>query len=356
MPSLTNFPNGVSSFGMPVLPGVSMPFTGNVYFVDPVNGGDGNDGKAPGAGRAFKTLYRAHGECTSGNNDVVFLVGNGAISGTAQLTLAGAVAETSRTGATAATAGTLVWSKNATHLIGISSGNGVASRARIGSSYGVTGDAYTVTTFGSKTFVSVTAYGCMFNNIFVTNDFSTGGTAELLWVDTGQRNNYVNCHFFGMANAASAADADSRTLVVGSGGNGENTFYNCVIGGDTVSRSAANASLELTGGTPRNRFIDCMFPFYATNAGVLGVLCTGAAAIDRWTLFKGCSFINAIQSAATTMTVLMSMTSASSGGLFLIQDCLSIGMTDLGGTNALAHSYVQPALSNSTTGLAVVCT
>lgn len=42
---LTNFPNGITSFGVPVLGTIGgLPFTGNYYFVDPVNGADGNEG------------------------------------------------------------------------------------------------------------------------------------------------------------------------------------------------------------------------------------------------------------------------------------------------------------------------
>lgn len=110
---LTNFPNGVSSFGQPVLPGsFGVPFTGDVWFVDPVNGSDGNNGQSPT--RAFATLYKAHAAATSGNNDVVYLIGNGAASGTARLSLANA-----QTVDSTVTTGTLVWSKSAVHLIGI---------------------------------------------------------------------------------------------------------------------------------------------------------------------------------------------------------------------------------------------
>ena len=45
---LTNFPNGISSFGVPVLGGIlGIPFTGTYWFVDPVNGLDGNAGTSP---------------------------------------------------------------------------------------------------------------------------------------------------------------------------------------------------------------------------------------------------------------------------------------------------------------------
>ncbi len=73
---LTKFPNGVSSFGIPVLGGIGgIPFTGNYFFVDPANGSDGAPGEAPD--EAKETLGSAHDRCVAGNNDVVVLIGDG---------------------------------------------------------------------------------------------------------------------------------------------------------------------------------------------------------------------------------------------------------------------------------------
>ena len=341
---LTNFPNGLSSFGVPVLPGIPVPFTGKYFFVDPVNGADGNSGLSVNA--AFKSLYQAHAKCTAGNNDVVFLIGNGASTGTSRLSLANAQAITP-----AATSGVLAWTKNACHLIGIGvpSNNG---RARIAPPTGT----YTVTTFGSANFVTVSATGCLFANLSVYHGFSTGGAAQICWTDSGGRNAYSNCQFQGMNDTGSATDAGSRSLLV-PGTTGENTFSGCIIGDDTTTRTVANSSLELAGGTPRNSFRDCLFPFMTSNAGVLGILGTGAACVDRWTTFERCQFINAIASTSTQMTVIASFTNGSPGGMLLFKDCLSIGSTKFGDTNALAHSYLtMPAPSNSAGGLAVAPT
>ena len=338
----TNFPYGVSSFGVPVLPGIPVPFTGKYFWVDPVNGTDGYEGTSPA--RAFKTLYKAHSMCTSGNNDCVFLIGNGAASGTARLSLANAQSVDSTV-----TVGTLVWSKSATHLIGIGvpSNNG---RARMAPPTGT----YTQATFGSGNFVTVTGTGCYFANLSVYNGFSTGGTNQIAWTDSGGRNAYANCQFQGMNDAASAANTGSRSLKV-SGTTGENTFTNCVIGDDTTARSVANASLELAGGTPRNTFKDCDFPFQTSNAGVLGILGTGNACMDRWCLFERCTFMNNISSTSTQMTVLASFTTNAPGGMLLFKDCFSIGRTKFGDANALANSYLtMPASSGSAGGLAVV--
>jgi hypothetical protein len=340
---LTVFPHGVSSFGIPVLGGAPIPFTGNYFFVDPVNGNDGNHGAS--ADRAFQTLYKALSMCVSGNNDVVYLIGNGAATGTARLSLANAQAVDS-----SVSTGTLVWNKNATHLIGICAPTGVAQRARLAPPTGT----YTQATFGSGNFVTVSGSGCMFANFSLFHGFSTGGVNQICWTDTGSRNFYGNVDFGGMGDAASAADAGSRSLKIGAAGSGEHTFYRCYIGLDTVTRSVANASLEFAGATPRSRFTECVFPFMTSNAGVLGILGTGNSCVDRWNLFERCLFMNAIKSTSTQMTVLGSFTTASPGGLIYLKDCAMVGATKFGDANFLANSYIDmDAVSAAAGGLGV---
>ncbi len=341
----TNFPSGITSYGVPVLPPVGVVATGNVFFVAPgaANASDGNRGTTLSAPLA--TLYKAHSLMTSGNNDVCYLVGNGASSGTARLSLALAQSVDST-----ASTGVLNWTKNACHLIGVTAPANVAQRARIAPPTGT----YTQATFGSGNFVVVTGSGCLFSNFSLFHGFSTGGTNQICWTDNGSRNAYYNVDFGGMADDASAQATGSRSLKIGSAGSGENTFVGCTIGVDTVTRTVANASLELAGATPRNSFIDCLFPFHTSSATSLGILATGANALDRWNLFKGCSFINNIKSSSTTMTVLTSITSSSANGLLEFKDCTLIGISKFGDTIALAASYVDggpPAAA--TTGLAV---
>lgn len=335
----------VTSGGAVVLPGFGgIPFTGNYWFVDPVNGLDGNSGQSPND--PFKTLYQGHNHATAGNNDVVVLIGNGASSGSARLSTALAQNIDSTV-----TAGTLVWSKAATHLVGVCAPSMYAQRARIAPPTGT----YTQATFGSANFVTVTASGCFFGNFSVFNGFSTGGTNQICWTDTGSRNAYANVAFGGMGDATSAADAGSRSLKVGAAGSGENFFSHCTIGIDTVTRSAANASLEFSGGTPRNVFEDCIFPFQTSSASVLGILGTGNACVDRSNYFRRTLFSNNIKSTSTQMTALVSFTTSAPGGLLNFDAGSSmIGITKWGDTNGLANSYVMAGSpTNSTSGIAV---
>lgn len=337
---MTTVADGLYQYGgMPVGPsGVPAPFTGNWYFVNPASGGDGNSGKSPT--NAFATLYAAHAACTAGNNDVVVLMGNGSTTGSARLSTALAASVTS-----GATTGTLTWSKNATHLLGVTSPS-MNPRARIAPPTGV----YTQATFGSGNFVVVSAQGCYFSNISVFNGFSTGGTNQIAWTDSGGRNTYSNVSLFGMGDAASAADTGSHSLVL-SGSTGENNFFGCQIGNDfSAARSAGVSELYFTGGSPRNRFNGCQISTWAGAAGAAWVEIP-ASGIDRYALFRDCAFNNA--PGATTMTVGM-LVNASPGGVVQMLNCLGTGATKFNTTAASVFTN-QPA-GNAAGGLGVAIT
>jgi len=165
---------------------------------------------------------------------------------------------------------------------------------------------------------------------------------------------FKSCHFAGMGDTASAQSSTSRSLKVGGSGAGENLFEDCTVGIDTVTRTVANASLELTGATPRNVFRRCLFPIQGSAVGVLGILGTGSGCVDRFNLFDTCMFINNIASTSTQMDVLASFTTASPGGLLLYNRCVLVGITEYGDTNGLANSYIDGLTgAAATSGIAV---
>src|ERR1035437_2099396 len=277
---MTSFSDGVFQYGgMPVTPGVPVPFNGNAYFVDPVNGSDGNRGSSPK--RAFSSLYRAHKACLSGNNDVVYLIGNGSTTGTARLSKAAAQLSDST-----ATSGALLWTKNSTHLIGITAPSN-NTRARI-----APGTADTQALFGSGNLVVVSGSGCYFSNFSVSHEFATGGTSQIAWTDSGGRNSYQGVDILGKLDATSAADTASLSLLI-SGGNGENLFSGCRIGADTIKGAAGCYELSITGGSPRNSFVKSIISAYAggTTSAWVSIPASG---IDRWVLFDDCLFVNPV--------------------------------------------------------------
>lgn len=68
---LTAFPNGVSSFGIPVIGAGPVLTVGNVFFVDSGIGSNGNAGTSPS--KPFATIDYAIGRCTASNGDVIFV-------------------------------------------------------------------------------------------------------------------------------------------------------------------------------------------------------------------------------------------------------------------------------------------
>lgn len=70
---LTNFPKGVSSFGIPVIGSGPVLTTGSVFFVQSTATGasDSNEGTSPG--KPLATIDAAVGKCTANKGDVIFV-------------------------------------------------------------------------------------------------------------------------------------------------------------------------------------------------------------------------------------------------------------------------------------------
>ena len=305
--------------------------TGNIYYCDPVNGNDANNGQsqiATGAGQGgpVATLAQGYALLRNGFNDVLVLIGNGQSTGSARIT-------------------TFTWSKNAAHLIGICAPSAVSQRARI---------AFPTTSglMVTAAFFTVSGNGCLFQNLSFFQGAGAGQTgiaAAICLTVSGQRNAFLNCDIEGMGDTTASADAGSRNVKITGG---ETYFGHCNIGLDTVVRTNANASVEFASGTARNYFENCTFPFDSGDGATLGILGTGAACMDRWQLFKFCTFINCIKSGATAMSVLGSVTNAAPGGLLAYHDCVLIGITKFGDTLGLANSFSYGAVNSTANSLA----
>lgn len=285
---LTNFPNGVSSFGVPVLP-AAIPPGGTVFFVDQASGSDGNDGLTPGS--ALLTLSRAHTMMTTNKNDVAIIIGS-----TASI----AVRESA----------TLTWSKSMCHIIGTSV-NRISHRCSIRATSGV----------NFTPLVNVTGSGCIFANFHVFHGYDSAA-AQIAWQDSGQRNAYFNVHFGGMGHATAAAHTGGRSLKLAGGG--ERLFKDCVIGVDTTDKTTtANAELEIAGAV-REVFEDCKLITYGSGAHAMVIVT--ATGLDRFALFERCTFINPIQSATTALTECFSCTAGTSpNGAVILKDPLAYG-------------------------------
>jgi hypothetical protein len=317
----TNFgPGGIDAASIPGMLG--LPYVRKVLYCDVAG-----IAERTGNGNTFATLADAYAAADSGKNDVIVLIGDGGTAASVRLSA------------------NFAWAKSAVHLLGACSPVHVSQRARIAPTSGATAFA---------NFFTVSGNGCIFKDIQFFHGFTTGTAAQIALTVTGSRNAFLNCHIGGMGDQESADDAGSRSLKVGGSGAGENLFHNCVIGLDTITRGAANASVEFVGATPRNRFSDCIFPFQTDAATPLGIIGSASGCMDRWQLFERCKFINNIKSTSTTMTALATL-AASAGGLILFDECAAVGITDYGSdATTFAQMFIMgPVPTAATSGLAV---
>jgi hypothetical protein len=257
---LTAFPNGISSFGVPVMPGGSIS-QGDTWFVKPSSGSDSNDGKTPAA--AFKTLTKALASATANQNDTVYMF--------AESNTAGSTTDYQSVA--------LDWNKDAVHLIGVNSAPFIGQRSRI---------AQTSTVKTIEDLFTVSADNCLISNIEIFQGVaSSTATAPRAMVVSGQRNRILNCQISGMGDTSLDATGARSLTVSGS----ENLFQHCYIGLDTVIRATNVIEVGITGTAgalaARNVFEDCMFNTYTSST--TGKL-VAASYVDRFLLFKNCIF------------------------------------------------------------------
>jgi len=312
--SLTNYPGGLSSFGMPVIPGgVAVP--GNVYWCDPTRGSDTTgDGKSPSTAKA--SLAAAYALTTADQNDTVMFIG-------------GATGDN--------TAAAINWANSYTHLIGLSSTlAGVGQRCRVvGSS---TVDPAQVITFAGN--------GCIVRSMQFFNGADNAADNGAVIV-TGSRCEFTNVMFAGMGTAV-ASSASTRaggySLKVSGG---ENLFQECQIGLDTILRTAANSELILSG--ERNRFRSCDFVSQSATAGKFLVnLVTDAD--TRVSHFEDCLFYNNSSNWGTQINNAFTITGGGSTYYVDLSRCRLVGPVGWG--DVVTHIYTSDPQPNAGAGVA----
>lgn len=292
---LTNFPGGVSSFGVPVMPtGAPFGMDSRVYFVAPyratANGAsDNNDGRSPK--RALKTVFGTNGaysKLRENKNDTVVLIASG----------------DSATETTEDITSGQTWGKDMTHLIGTSF-NRYGQRCRFNAS----GTSITP-------MIDVTASGCVLKNF---QAFCGSDVTNLVNVRvTGNHNYFENIHFAGMGLTALAGAAGATSLKLDGGT--EHVFKNCVVGLDTIERDGdSNGELWFDGGASRMLFEDCIFTTYLS-ADNQTVTINDTTAIDRTIIFNRCLFFAKSTNKATAQTTVFSIPAGISQGAIILQD------------------------------------
>lgn len=321
----TNYPNGITSQGIPVIPGLPFIPQGAVFWVDPENGVDANGQAGVGATRdaPMKTLAAAYGLLSDEGGDGIILMNDGNTGKSVRLTAA------------------LTWAKDNCWMIGDCFQSHVSHRSRItGESSGAT----------FTPLITVSGHGNYFANFQLFHDYTVDPVALIV---TGNRNKFENVHIAGMGHADGGDDAAAASLKINGGQ--ENEFVACTIGLDTIARSTTNAEIELVGSATRNVFVECFVSSYADNAGHLWVKIDGSTDIDRYVWFKRTMFYNAVQSAGTTMTQGFNV-HATAGGMVILQDCAMVGATDWAAADNGNVYVTNAAPTAGTSGIAVAVT
>lgn len=265
---------------------------GNVFYVRPRTGSDGQDGRTPLT--AFKTLATALGACTANQNDIVYLM---AESNTAANT-------------TDYQASTLTWSKDGVHLIGVNCGVMIGQRSRIA-------QLSTVKTI--ENLVVVSANNCLIANLEIFQGVaSSTATSPVALTVSGQRNHVVNCQISGNGDTGGSTDtAGARSLVVSGS---ENLFEHCYIGLDTVLRATQTAEVGLTSTNTRNVFERCHFETYSSLSTFKMI--SVSTTTDRFFKLLDCDFV-----AVQNITSAVAPTGA-------------IGITTMNGQGIVKNPYV----------------
>jgi hypothetical protein len=320
----TNFPNGATSFGIPLLGGGGIPATpGKVFFVDYGNGSDANNGLS--IEKPFKTVAYAYSQVRTNKYDVICLIGSSTHVLTEMLDV----------------------SKNRVIFIGLDGATGRSYGQSAKISLGVTTSATDIAT------VKNTGIRNVFNNIKFIND-NTVAEGIYCFVDGGEYTEMVNCEVYKSTDmdVTGAADfvcnADSPNYV------------NCTFGSTATARSGAvirpailfTKGLAGSGKVTRDAtFKECKIWINASNTANRFVYGANATDIERFALFDRCFFLNNGASAnvpaqnvafGATLTV----------GMVLLNDCVSLNAaTAMSTTTGVFVNGSVPAAA--TTGIAV---
>ena len=314
----TNFPNGVTSFGVPVM-GAGLPSTfGQVWFVDYRNGSDDNNGKS--TDRAFKTLSKAYDKAVTNRNDVIAIDGDSTVVETAMIT----------------------WAKNRIHVVGL---NGPAGHFGQGAKVqiGITTAATDIA------LLQVTGVRNTFSNVkFISNNTK----AESLYgvVEAGEYTRYFNCEFY---KSTDLDDAGASELLL----NGDSAmFYNCTIGSTANITGDIRANVLCTATISGKKlrdcyFENCMFLAKADDTDKNFVYGANATDVERMLTFKGCTFFDNPLGAGTPAAAIAFGAAQTDGAVFCDINCAVVDVTVMGTTGQKIFVMQQDGATYATAGL-----
>jgi hypothetical protein len=178
--------------------------------------------------------------------------------------------------------------------------------------------------------IEISGYGCIWKDIYVFQGVADATSLCAVKV-TGSRNYFENCHFAGIGNdTMDAAGACSLKL----DGAQECKFKACQIGLDTIARGTAlNYELIFDSQATRNEFEDCLiYGYLEANTHCL-VQVADAAALDRYVIFKNCTFLSESLNNATPMLSAFEIPAGMETCYIILKDCAAVGIADWDANN-----------------------
>jgi len=296
---LTNFPYGVSSFGVPMAGGglpMSSSAVGKYIFVDATYGVDGNDGLSWES--AVKTIAQAYSMVTTNHDDVIVLSTNAIHQITTMLDI----------------------SKSRVHFVGDVFGRMYGQRARVNYADGIaTADPF---------MIKNTGVGNTFTGIKFLNN-NTDAQVVATVGEGGEYAVYRNCEFYNSTNLTSDTVAE---MVL----NGDSAqFYNCTFGSlaDSVSGNKVRPAVLLTNGTVGAGLVsrDVLFDnckFWKNAGGTTTAFIKGGATdVERVMEFHDCQFIANVLGAVPAVAI--SVATLTVGQILLTGDTCAFECTKI---------------------------
>jgi len=321
--ALTNFPNGISSMGLPVIGsgGMIPPSPGKVYFVDYTNGV--NAGPGTSISNPWQTVEYAYSQVTSGNDDIIALVGS----------------------ATHVLSAMLDVSKSRVHFVGVDGTNG-----RL---YGQNAKISLTATSGATNVFTMKNTGV--RNSFTNIKFINASTvAEGLYCvgEGGEYALYTNCEFYKSTDLNETTAAE----VVLNGDSAQ--FVGCTFGSlaDQLVGNIIRPCIDLTNGIVGAGKVtrDCTIidsNFWRNLAGTAGVFIRAAASADveRLLALKGCTFV-AANLGSTPAVCISAGATLVDGWITVDAACAGFNVTKIATATGI---LVAGAAVNSGAGIAV---
>jgi len=326
--SLSNFPDGLTSFGQ-LVGGIGV--MGNVYYV--VNTSDtasynlamerfGDVVYTDGTPMLHTTIASAYAATTTNRNDVIM------IDSVSAHTLAEGLAIT----------------KSRIHFVGMDGGNRLEQQgSRIVTTVDAA-DAYAIKNTGTRN---------TFENLKVCQS-DTNAAALHVWEEGGEGTMFKNCSFIFEV----ADNLDQTNCYEFVNGCDSGTFLNCTFGSDVLDTSVARAVMVadvVTSGQEfkDNQFHNCVFKIGSDDAGALHFLVLATTDVKFGNLFKDCTFMNSINATMGSVQLTVAVASVSSlveGNIMFVNPATNAASFATTSDNFIV---MGPIGANTTTGVGI---